>query len=350
VIFSVLLYNALMAAAVAAGLVLVGRLPTLVSWLGACVVGSAAAAWLSVVLGDGRFGIALLGAYGLFLHGTVFLLVSAVLLWRARRAVAITSGVLALAVVAVAVDCFLIEPTWLTVSYHRLGSPKLTRPVRIVLVADVQTDTFGRYEKEVFQKALQQEPDLILLAGDYLQIGPERREQLLKSANRFLKELPLTAPDGVFAVRGNVDWNDWDRLFQGTEVTAVQKTQSFQAAGLLLTCLSMPDSFRPRMSLPSPRPEMFRIVLGHSPDFALGAVEADLMMAGHTHGGQVHLPGIGPLVIPARVPRRWGCGLTELPDGGRLLVSRGTGMERANAPRLRFLCRPELVVIDLVPE
>jgi predicted MPP superfamily phosphohydrolase len=41
--------------------------------------------------------------------------------------------------------------------------------------------------------------------------------------------------------------------------------------------------------------------------------------------------------------------MTDLPDGGKLLVSRGIGMERGDAPPLRFLCRPELAVIDLVP-
>ncbi len=81
----------------------------------------------------------------------------------------------------------------------------------------------------------------------------------------------------------------------------------------------------------------------------LGPVEADLLIAGHTHGGQVRLPLIGPLLNLSRVPRGWIAGATTLAPGRTLIVSRGIGMERANAPRLRFLCRPELVVIDLVP-
>ncbi len=55
------------------------------------------------------------------------------------------------------------------------------------------------------------------------------------------------------------------------------------------------------------------------------------------------------LLTLSRVPRSWTSGMTELPRGGRLLVSRGIGMERSGAPPLRFLCRPELVVVDLVP-
>jgi hypothetical protein len=99
-----------------------------------------------------------------------------------------------------------------------------------------------------------------------------------------------------------------------------------------------------------PESDRFHLVLGHSPNFALGRVEADLLVAGHTHGGQVRLPLVGPLITLSAVPRSWAAGLTELPGGGQLLVSRGLGMERAGAPRLRFLCRPELVVIDLIPD
>jgi uncharacterized protein len=50
------------------------------------------------------------------------------------------------------------------------------------------------------------------------------------------------------------------------------------------------------------------------------------------------------------VPNSWAAGLTALPSGAKLIVSRGIGMERAYAPRMRFLCRPELLVIDLEPE
>jgi len=91
-------------------------------------------------------------------------------------------------------------------------------------------------------------------------------------------------------------------------------------------------------------------VLGHVPNFALGGGGADLLIAGHTHGGQIRLPLLGPIIVNCQVPRRWACGLSELPGGAKLLVSRGIGMERGFAPRLRFLCHPELVVIDLVEE
>jgi hypothetical protein len=115
-----------------------------------------------------------------------------------------------------------------------------------------------------------------------------------------------------------------------------------------LTGLALHDAFGGHVRVEGT--DAFHIVLGHSPNFSLGQVDADLLIAGHTHGGQVRLPFIGPLMTLSAVPRSWAAGVTEIAPGRTLIVSRGIGMERGHAPRLRFLCRPELVVVDVVPE
>jgi hypothetical protein len=93
---------------------------------------------------------------------------------------------------------------------------------------------------------------------------------------------------------------------------------------------------------------MYHLVLGHCPDYSPGEIEADLLIAGHTRGGQVRLPLIGPLITLSEVLRSWAAGVTEIAPGKRLIVSRGIGMERY-APEIRCLCRPELSVLDLLP-
>ncbi|MBD1937970.1 hypothetical protein [Microcoleus sp. FACHB-68] len=95
--------------------------------------------------------------------------------------------------------------------------------------------------------------------------------------------------------------------------------------------------------------DRFHIVLGHAPDCALGDVDADLLVAGHTHGGQVRLPFVGPVFTRSKIPRSWAAGMTKLTGNRTLIVSRGIGMQRGVAPRVRFLCRPELVIIELLP-
>ena len=345
-----LLYNLLMAAADAAALVFARRRNNLPDWLATMLCAAVFAAAGGMLLGEDHFGVTRLWAWGLFLHGAVLSAGSAVLLWRLSKPAAAVSAATALILIGVAVDAFLIEPAWLEVSHYRIASEKLDRPLRIVVLADLQTDRIGRYEREAFRQALQQNPDLILLAGDYLQVPWDRWMKLRGELSKFLQHIDFSAPQGVFAVRGNVDPLDWHKIFDGLHIEAVSDTRSFDLDGLRLTCLGLYDSYSPNLAVSDSRPEQFHIVLGHVPDFALGEIEADLLLAGHTHGGQVRLPLVGPLSTHSRIPRSWAAGMTELPGGRRLLVSRGIGMERASAPRIRFLCRPELTVIDLVPQ
>jgi uncharacterized protein len=331
----------------------VRRHTSLRSWFGAMAGAGLSGIALATLLGalfEDHFGIFRLWAYGIFLHGVGLLLATAVLWRRSRPRLAM--GVLAAAalVLAVAVDAFWIEPHWLEVSHRQIASAKIRRLVRIVVVADLQTDSIGAYERAVLQQVMEEKPDLILLAGDYVQAFPERRPMLRAELHDLLQEIHLTAPLGVFAVGGNVDPYNWQRMFQGLDITTVNSNQSFNLGQLRLTCLGLRESIDSELHISRGMSEQFHIVLGHVPNFAMGDVDADLMLAGHTHGGQVRIPGIGPVITHARVPHTWAAGLTELPDGGHLLVSRGIGMERGYAPPMRFLCRPELVVIDLVPE
>ena len=346
---SLLLYNLGMTAVDVAAWVALRRAKRLSNHAVAVVAAAVAAVVLAVVLAFNPFVMMRLLCYGLFLHGTVVLAVLAVVLWAERRLLALAASAAALLLVVVAVDAFVVEPSWLEITHYRIKSAKLDRPVRVVVLADLQTDHIGAYERRALEQALAEKPNVILLAGDYLQVSGRRFPPLCTALNKLLRELNFAAPDGVFAVGGNVDSPGWREIFAGLPVTAVDGVQTFDTAGLSLTCLPLGVSGQSRLTLSRPADDRFHVILGHRPDYALGDADADLLLAGHTHGGQVRLPGVGPLLTMAAVPREWAAGLTELSGGRKLLVSRGIGMERGGAPRLRFLCRPELVVVDLVP-
>lgn len=303
--------------------------------------------FLAATLASG-FGKVRLVAYGVFVHGFLQLLGLGILWVRSRRWAGLACLGLAGLLLAVAFDAFLVEPHRLEISTYEVVSRKLTKPLRIAVLADFQTDVIGEYERRVVEEVLAGRPDLILMPGDYIQESDlARRQKLLGQLNALLKEVGFAAPLGMIAVTGNTDWPDWPSIFEGLPVTLVHQSRTLEIRGLRVTALSLRDSFDPSLSLPAA--DAFHIVFGHGPDFALGEIGADLLIAGHTHGGQVRLPWIGPLVTFSRIPRRWAAGMTELSGDRHLVVSRGIGLERDGAPPLRFLCRPQLVFIDLKP-
>ncbi len=306
---------------------------------------------LAALISRDRFDFFRLASYIVFLHGWVFAAGFAVIYRRGRKIPAIISAASAAALPVLAYYAFLIEPFWLETSYRQIASPKIHRAIRIVVLADLQTDAFGDYERGVLRRVMDEKPDLIFLAGDYIQISDKRYAGISREINGFLREINFGAPYGVFAVQGNVDLSpSWREIFEGLDFTLVDAHETFDLGVLRLTCLGLNESFNPAAKVSNPDPGKFHIVLGHVPNFALGDIKGDLLVAGHTHGGQVRFPLLGPIVTNSRVPRSWAAGLTALPNGAKLLVSRGIGMEREYAPRMRFLCRPELMVIDLLPQ
>ena len=295
--------------------------------------------------GFGRFQLL---AWGLFLYLPVFLLIKILILFRQSRMYACVLAVLMFLILIIAGDAFLIEPNKLEISRITIYSDKIDQSLKVVFLADIQTDSPGQAEARVFDLARAENPDLVLFSGDYIQLAnPVEYARGIEVLQAILNDSNLDPPLGAYAVQGNVDKIGWEKIFEGSEVQTIASTSNFEFDSIILTGLSYQDAGNTGLSLPGA--EKFHLVLGHSPNYSMGEIDADLLLAGHTHGGQVQLPGIGPLLTLSGVPRDWASGLTEIHPGQYLLVSRGIGLERGNAPRLRFLCRPELIVIYLEP-
>jgi uncharacterized protein len=113
--------------------------------------------------------------------------------------------------------------------------------------------------------------------------------------------------------------------------------------------LDDPHIKRDDISVASPRSKPgFRLGVVHSPDAAPALAELgyDLIVCGHTHGGQVRVPGFGALVTNSKMPRTMARGLSRI-KGSWLHVSAGLGTSRF-AP-IRFACRPEACLLELTP-
>jgi uncharacterized protein len=121
--------------------------------------------------------------------------------------------------------------------------------------------------------------------------------------------------------------------------------------GLKIEVMGLDDPHIRRLDLRvAPREHLsaFGVAVAHSPDPApeLAALGYDLMLFGHTHGGQVRFPIVGPLVTNSVVPRRIASGLVRM---GNAYAHISPGLGTSKYAPFRFLCRPEATLVELVP-
>lgn len=229
--------------------------------------------------------------------------------------------------------------------------------VRIGVISDIQTTHVGRYEREAVARLMALKPDVILIPGDLLQVDPSRLQAEVAGMRDLLGG--LHAPGGVFVVDGNVDSPEGIRsMIVGTDVTFVDRElvttrvgeRSITIAGTFtedVVGVRSPDA-AVVAELAGSDPNAFRILLAHRPDDLLFVKQpADLVVSGHTHGGQIAVPGLGPLVdlsaLPNSVTRG---GLSEF-EGTPVYVSTGVGVERGEAPQVRLGVRPSIGLITV---
>lgn len=259
-----------------------------------------------------------------------------------------------LVLLALEVDAFYIEPFALQTTHLSFVIPGLSRPLRLVQLSDLHLERLTRREEEILARLETLRPDLIVLTGDYLNLDNLRDPLAQSQAREFLSR--LHAPLGVYAVSGNVDTPEtMHLLFEGLDIVVLDdRAERLSAAGeFYLVGVSNWEWDRDagvlRRLMEPLSPEAFTLLLYHTPDLVETAAEAgvDLYLAGHTHGGQVRLPFYGAVVTFSAYGKRYEAGLYQV--GPTILyVSRGIGMEGFwYTPRVRFLCPPEMVVVEL---
>ncbi len=341
-----------------------GRLAVAIAWSG--LVSGVVALFLAIFLGivvDSAFA-AIHVSYVWLVAGPMLVSgLAAALLWRRTRwgGRRLLAGglVLSLAPLGIGVYASFVEPYWLEVTHTAVpvaGVATVADSVRIVVLADLQTTEIDGYERSVLEQVAAARPDIIVLPGDFYH-GPQASFD--RHAGAFVDFFrALAAPHGVYACLGNID--DPARIVPLLEAGGVRVlrdavvTRTVRGVRVALGGVD----YRSRRNGGAVLRELIgtaadvRVALTHVPDLVLGVASAervDLLIAGHTHGGQIQVPGIGPLATASSVPRSIAAGGLSAHAGQRIYVSRGVGMERLWAPPLRLNCRPELAVVDLVP-
>ena len=259
----------------------------------------------------------------------------------------------------------LVEPQRLKLVHLSLEGgplPPEAPPVRLLHISDLHVERLTRREERLVQIVRRLAPDLILLTGDYLNLSYTDDPVAHAEARRLLTALSSSAgrlaPGGVYAVLGSppVDRNSAP-LFDGLpirllrdEVVTVNLGQGRRLALLGLDCSHDPARDAQRLAALAAQapPDTFRLLLYHSPELTPVAPEfgINLYLCGHTHGGQVRLPFYGALITSSRLGKRFEMGYYRLEDT-HLYVSRGVGLEGMSAPRVRFLCPPEVTLLSL---
>jgi uncharacterized protein len=290
---------------------------------------------------------------------------------------------------------FQIEPHWYDMRQVTFTLPHLPAAFdnyRIVQLTDFHIDNLKDVDRlqKIGQLTAQQKPNLVVLTGDYItgamfeppvslgkkQDGKTATYQTMSHLNILemitavtgagknrldpVKSLPtlamglqqLRAPDGILAVLGNHDhWTDpqFQQTFQdlGIKILENDLTQ-IQRGDDQLSIAGIQDVMAKQADLQPILTKMGAvqgaILLAHEPDFAdtsAATGKFDLQLSGHSHGGQVYIPGLNRITPP--LSKKYPAGQYQIQQMIQY-TSRGLGMV---TPRVRFNCRPELTVITL---
>jgi predicted MPP superfamily phosphohydrolase len=167
-----------------------------------------------------------------------------------------------------------------------------------------------------------------------------------------------TAPNGVYLVNGSpaVDLiENFPNLIEGLPLHWLRDERlTLTIRGQPIDLIGITNSHKPFIdgaklaALSNAPTEHFTILLYHTPDLApISAQQGiDLQLSGHTHGGQVRLPFIGALFTGSLYGKRFEAGRIQVGEM-TVYITRGIGLEGAAAPRVRFLCPPEVILWEL---
>jgi uncharacterized protein len=274
---------------------------------------------------------------------------------------------------AVFVWAFFIEPRWYRLRKVTIsGQKKLNKSITILHLSDIHFVKNEGHKRPFFQKLSMLNPDLIFLTGDIID-----NDEGIETAARVMSG--LRARYGTFMVLGNHDYYDYHvfdniRYHLGLGKTTVHRNNvphfvsemkrvgvqtlvnesvKLQVHGTDVLIGGTDDPVTQKVdfekALHGLSPTTFNILLIHHLDgiLKLSHKGVDLAFAGHTHGGQIRLPIIGPLVTETKLGRRFVEGLHDY-NGTTVFISRGMGAGRILIPRLA--CRPEAIWIEVLPE
>lgn len=229
--------------------------------------------------------------------------------------------------------------------------------LRVLQISDIHHGPRipGSFVRHVVRCGLSLNPDLVVLTGDYIHNFPEQADEVAELLQ------PLVASVPTVGVLGNHDWYGGGlpvraalervgvRMIDNDRCWLAESGELADSGGLCLAGVGdlYEDTVDFDAALSGVPDETPRLLLSHNPDVAelpaLSSHRVDLMLSGHTHGGQIRLPVIGTPGVPSRYGQKYARGLVQGPNC-RVHVSAGVGMSIAP---VRFGVPPEINLLTL---
>ncbi|MFF3852119.1 metallophosphoesterase [Micromonospora sp. NPDC002575] len=254
--------------------------------------------------------------------------------------------------------------------------PADTEPLRVLHLSDLHMMPEQRRKQDWVASLAALDPDLVVVTGDNM-AHPGAVPGVLRALAPLLdfpgafvfgsndytgpvlkNPFSYFLPDREYSEGAELPYDELRDVFTGAGWADLNNARTtLKAGGRLIELVGVDDPHIARDDYPSVAGPVsasaeLSIALSHSPEPAvldeMAADGFDLLLAGHTHGGQVCVPGFGALVTNCGLPRSMAKGLHRWPDSDAWLhVSAGLGTH-PTAP-VRFACRPEASILTLIP-
>lgn len=262
-----------------------------------------------------------------------------------------------------------VEPQWIEVKHENINIASKGSQLISLKIAVISDHHLGPYKQEAFAARTveiinQENVDLVLIPGDFI-FNDASYAGLLDPLG------DLRAKYGIYAVLGNHDYgtNRRNRFSVSKELTAKtsaavenkleelginvlrDKIEVVKIGEQEIVIAGLEDLWGDQSGFEQVFNDLDEsakvILLEHNPDIILDERSgiADLIISGHTHGGQLRFPLIGPLYpIPTKLGREYKWGQFDTEFGSKLYITKGVG---EIGPRARLMCRPEIVFLEV---
>ena len=225
--------------------------------------------------------------------------------------------------------------------------PESFEGVKIVHLTDFHSFGFNEKEKRIVEIVNKINPDFVFITGDFV----DTKTKDFDSCAEFWQELSKHYQGRIFGVLGNHDLNSLEKSLERSNINILdnESIKIFQGdEHIYLVGVNDPDTRRDdfEKAMLGARKGIPKILLAHSSDIIndLQIGESpDLILVGHSHGGQVKIPFLVPFWVPTENRGKFASGLFQI-DNTYMYVNRGVG---TTALPIRFNCPPEIAVIEL---